>query len=181
MKRKRNSLGKRIRPTFFVFCEGESEEAYVKFLRSKFRLPIEVCPSVTGLSINQASINKFKKSKSTHAKDKDYLMYDLDRDDVIIRLQKIKGATIILSNPCLELWYLLHYINQKTEITSSQCLKALIRHLPEYKKGEICGNLQDILNSKQEFAVKRAKALPLHLNPSSDMHILLADIESASK
>jgi len=181
MRRKRNSRGKKIRPTFFVFCEGESEEAYVKFLRSKYRLPIEVCPTVTGLSINQASIKRFKRGKPTHAKDKDYLMYDLDREDILRRLQMIKGAVIILSNPCLELWYLLHYVNQKNEINSSQCLVALLRHLPEYKKGELCGNLQATLISEQGLAIKRAMALSSHTNPSSDMYIILEDLESASK
>ncbi len=29
----RISKGKTIRPTFFVFCEGETEEAYVGFLK----------------------------------------------------------------------------------------------------------------------------------------------------
>ena len=86
MNNRRQSKGKVIRPTFFVFCEGESEEAYVKFLRSKYRLPIEICPSVAGLSISKEHIRHFKKDKSTHPKDKDFLMYDLDRDDILERL-----------------------------------------------------------------------------------------------
>lgn len=181
MKSKRQSKGKTIRPTFFVFCEGESEEAYVKYLRSKYRLPIEICPSVTGLSINQDSIKRFKKDKFTDAKDQDYLMYDLDRDDILERLQKIKGATIIASNPCLELWYLLHFIDQKAEITSSQCLTVLKKHLSKYKKGEVCSALQTVLSSKQSVAVSRANSLHLRENPSTDVPSFLADIEKASK
>lgn len=181
MKNKRRSKGKSIRPTFFVFCEGESEEAYVKFLRSKYRLPIEVCPSVVGLSITQESITRFKKGKPTDAKDRDYLMYDLDRDDVLKRLQRIKGATIIASNPCLELWYLLHYVDQKSEITSAQCLSVLKRHLPRYKKGAICSALQATLSTKNEVAVTRAELLPSRANPSSDIPVFLTDLEKASK
>ena len=132
MKSRRQSKGKAIRPTFFVFCEGESEEAYVKYLRSKYRLPIEICPSVAGLGITRESIARFKKGKPVAAKDRVFLMYDLDRDDILNRLKAIKGATIIASNPCLELWYLLHYVDQKAEIASLQCLAALKRHLPKY-------------------------------------------------
>ena len=38
----RISKGKQMKPNFFVFCEGETEIAYVKFLRSLYRAPIQV-------------------------------------------------------------------------------------------------------------------------------------------
>ena len=181
MKNKRQSKGKVIRPTFFVFCEGESEEAYVKFLRSKYRVPIEICLSVAGLGISQDHIKNFKKSRPTDAKDKDYLMYDLDRDDILERLKKIKGATIIASNPCLELWYLLHYVDQKSELSAAQCLALLKKHFQKYKKGELGQPLQLALSEKKDMAVNRARALPARSNPSTDMPDFLKDIESASK
>ena len=34
-RRKHLSTGKEIRPTFFIFCEGETEEQYIAYLRSK--------------------------------------------------------------------------------------------------------------------------------------------------
>ena len=34
-----------------VFCEGDTEETYISFLRQKYRLPIKVIPRITGLSI----------------------------------------------------------------------------------------------------------------------------------
>ncbi len=153
----------------------------MKYLRSKYRLPIEICPSVAGLSINEDSIKRFKKDKITDAKDRDYLMYDLDRDDILVRLQKIKGATIIASNPCLELWFLLHYVDQKSEISSTQCLTTMKRHLPKYKKGEICTSLQAMLAGKQDVAVERALALPARGNPSSDMPVFLEALEGENK
>jgi hypothetical protein len=181
MRNRRQSKGKVIRPTFFVFCEGESEEAYVKFLRSKYRLPIEICPSVAGLSISPDHIKNFKKNKPTDAKDKDYLMYDLDREDILERLERIKGALIIASNPCLELWYLLHFVDQKAELSSSQCLSLLKKHFHKYRKGEISKELQSVLTSKKDVAISRARALSAHSNPSSDMPVFIEDIESASK
>ena len=181
MKSKRQSKGKTIRPTFFVFCEGESEEAYVKYLRSKYRLPIEVCPSVVGLGINMESLRRFKKTKTSHPKDNDYLMYDLDRDDVLKRLQSIKGAKIIASNPCLEFWYLLHCMDQKAPISSADCLSALNKHIPKYKKGSVCADLQSILSTRQALAIERAEALKQWSNPSSDMPLLISDLESISK
>lgn len=38
----RKSKGKEIKPTFFVFCEGESEEVYISFIRSTYRVPIQI-------------------------------------------------------------------------------------------------------------------------------------------
>ena len=181
MRDRRQSKGKTIRPTFFVFCEGESEEAYVKFLRSKYRLPIEICPSVAGLSINSNHIKNFKKDRVTHPKDRDYLIYDLDREDgIMVRLKSINGATIIATNPCLELWFLLHYVKQTAELTSAQCVSLLKRHAPQYKKGGLCVSLITALESNQGRAVEWARALPEHKNPSSDMPILIADLEAES-
>ena len=44
----RKPRGKSINPTFFVFCEGETEEQYVCYLRSKYRLPIDIDAKVAG-------------------------------------------------------------------------------------------------------------------------------------
>lgn len=181
MKNRRQSKGKVIRPTFFVFCEGESEEAYVKFLRSKYRLPIEICPSVAGLSISKEHIKHFKKDKSIHPKDKDFLIYDLDRDDILERLEMIKGATIISSNPCLEVWYLFHYVDRRAELTTAQCLALLRRYLPKYKKGDIGADLQSTLIKKMDLAISRARDLPVRTNPSSDMPLFLEALETASR
>lgn len=178
MRDRRQSKGKTIRPTFFVFCEGESEEAYIKFLRSKYRLPIEICPSVAGLSINNNHIKNFKKERFTHPKDRDYLVYDLDRDGIMERLKSINGARIIATNPCLELWFLLHYVKQTAVLTSAQCVSLLKRHAPQYKKGGLCASLITAFESNQWQAVERARALPEHKNPSSDMPLLIADIEA---
>lgn len=42
------SRGKKINPHYWVFCEGETEEAYVRHLRTEYRLPIEIVPKYRG-------------------------------------------------------------------------------------------------------------------------------------
>ena len=39
---RRPPKGKKIKPTFFVFCEGKTEEQYIKLLKSHYRIPIEI-------------------------------------------------------------------------------------------------------------------------------------------
>ena len=177
MKDKRRSKGKSIRPTFFVFCEGQTEEAYVKYLRSKYRLPIDIDPNVAGLGITNEHIARYKKDKITDAKDKNYLMYDLDRADILERLET-KNATILSSNPCIEIWFLLHCIDQKAEINSADCCKALAKHIPNYKKGAICKELQEKLETAGLDAGKRAAKLNNRGNPSTEIPLLIKDLEA---
>ena len=178
MKDKRRSKGKSIRPTFFVFCEGQTEEAYVKYLRSKYRLPIDIDPNVAGLGITNEHIARYKKDKITDSKDKNYLMYDLDRADILERLETIKDATILSSNPCIEIWFLLHCINQKAEINSADCCKALAKHIPNYKKGAIRKELQEKLETAGLDAGKRAAKLNNRGNPSTEIPLLIKDLEA---
>jgi len=66
------SRGKKINPHFWVFCEGETEEAYVRFLRSEFRLPVEIIPKIAGCDIDSRYIQSSKKGQPVHPKDKDF-------------------------------------------------------------------------------------------------------------
>lgn len=52
-REKRYSKAKKINPHFWVFCEGETEEAYVKHLRSQYRIPIEIVPKIVGNKITE--------------------------------------------------------------------------------------------------------------------------------
>jgi hypothetical protein len=52
-------------------------------------------------------------------------MYDLDAPKMLERLQKIRSATLLVSNPCIEIWYLLHYKEQKAELNCQICNKEL--------------------------------------------------------
>ena len=183
MASKRNaSKGKKINPHFWVFCEGETEEAYVCFLRSKYRIPIEIIPKIIGNKITQRIIKNCKQGKPTHEKDKDFLMYDADVPEILDKLQSIKSTVLIASNPSIELWFLLHYKNQTAEITSQDCCRELSnRNRNIYKKGIIDPKLESKLSENCTKACDRAKGLILYDNPSSNMFILLEELESVKR
>lgn len=179
MKNKRRSREKSIRPTFFVFCEGETEEAYVKYLRRKYRLPVEINTNIAGTGITAAHINRYKKGKITVSKDRDYVMYDLDRGDILNKLKAIKGVTVIGSNPCIELWFLLHFAEQKSEISSADCCEALKSKIPTYRKGKVlCKELLYSLEHDAQSALERAARLHPKDNPSTEIPILIRDLEN---
>lgn len=183
MTSKRNApRGKKINPHYWVFCEGETEEAYVQLLRSIFRIPIEIVPKIVGNKITQRFINNSKQGKPQHPKDKDFLMYDGDVPIVIERLKTISSALLITSNPSIELWFLLHYKNQTAHISSEACIKQLCnRNKNKYKKGLIDPKLESKLTQCLQKACARSKQLTLYENPSSNMHLLIEELENAKQ
>ena len=112
----RTSKGKTMKPNYFVFCEGETEVAYVEMLRAHYRLPIHIIPKRTLLNVTPALISRCKANYVETKHDMTFLMYDLDVPSVLSRLQKIPGAILLCSNPCVELWLL--YIIQTNVLKS---------------------------------------------------------------
>ena len=51
------------------------------------------------------------------------------------RLRKIKDAVLLLSNPSIEYWFLLHYKDTNKELSSAECLSMLKGIDTDYQKG----------------------------------------------
>ncbi len=95
----RKSQGRKINSTYFVFCEGKTEEAYSKFLRQKYRLPIEIKTKVTWQEISDKFITNYLKGKLTTDFDKIYLMYDLDTEEFMPKLKSVQKGIVLGSKP----------------------------------------------------------------------------------
>lgn len=178
---KRVSKGKEINPTFFVFCEGETEKSYIGYLRSKYRLPVLIDYQIAGNRITEKYIQNYKTGKPNHPKDKTYLVYDLDVPEMISKLQAIANTILLCSNPCFELWYLLHIQEQSTELTSAECNKKLKKHLANYRKGDFSKELKEHLEENQTTAMARASKLTKFKNPSSQLFELIHEMEEIKK
>lgn len=176
---RRISREKQIRPQFTVFCEGETEAAYIGLLKQKFRIAsVAIATKVTNHNISSTFIANYKKGKPTHPKDRDYLMYDLDVEGLLAKLQAIQSATLITSNPCMELWLLLHFQDQRTPLATSQCTTRLETHLPGYQKGRIAAADWQQLEARLPEAISRAQQLQPFQNPSSLIFRLIQDLET---
>jgi len=166
-----------MKPNFFVFCEGETEMAYVKFLRSLYRAPIQVIPKKGKSNISEDFIVKSKNEYVQTDQDKVFLMYDLDVDGMLEQLQKIPNAELLVSNPCMELWFLLHHQDQKSEISSDRCIKKLQKFSNEYKKGILSEEEKTFLAEKKDLTIERAKNMIGYQNPSSTVYKLLEKLK----
>jgi RloB-like protein len=175
-KHPRYSKGKEIKPTFFVFCEGESEEAYISFVRSSRRISIQIKAKVAKNKINQKYVNRNLKPTSDPSKDKFFLLYDIDTPGMLDKLQSIKDAILLVSNPCFELWYILHTRNHSAEVNSQQCVEKLERMCKDYRKGYICGKLRHELTTGEEKAIANAKKHTLYNNPSTSVYLLIEEL-----
>ena len=169
----RLSKEKQMKPNFFVYCEGKTEIAYIKFLRSLYRVPIQVIPKKGKSNISKDDIENSKRDYVTTNQDKTFLMFDLDVAGVLGHLQKIPDAELLVSNPCVELWFLLHYQEQKSKLTSKKCIQKLQSFTKDYKKGVLSEEEKNVLAANRDVAIKRAKLLEEYDNPSTTIYRLL--------
>ena len=173
---RKNLNNRKINPIYWIFCEGETEESFISYLRSKYRLSVKIISKIAGNSINSRFIANCKKGKVTHKKDMDFLLYDTDNIVILDKLKKIK-AKILFSNPCIELWFLLHYKDQISFISSEDCLQELKKRNKTYNKGAIDNNLKEVFDNKIKDACNRAKKLTLYKNPSSNIFEFIEMLE----
>lgn len=172
-RKNRVSRRKQMKPIFFIFCEGETEVSYVKFIKSLYRVPIQVIPKKGKSNISKDYIEHSKREYFTTEKDKVFLMYDLDVDGMLEHLQGIPNTELLVSNPCIELWFLLHYQEQRTGLSTDNCIQLLQRSSNRYKKGSLSESEKRLFASNRNLAVVRAKCLEEYENPSTTVYRLL--------
>ncbi len=146
-----------------VIVEGETEKWYISMLkRNERRLPISIKPELNV----KTTLEKQYKYVINAAEDYTKVFWVVDFDTILAETktakkgtstplekfnnyrQKIekdyKNVVIIVNNPCLEFWLLLHF--EYTTRYFDECGKAIKqvkKHLPDYKKTERFYTKQD--------------------------------------
>jgi len=108
-------------------------------------------------------------------------MFDLDVPGMLEHLKKIKDAVLLLSNPCIEYWFVLHYKDTNKELSSAECLAMLRSIDPDYMKGTFSTAMKKVLIDSIKDAANRAKAKDAYTNPSSTIHLLTDEIIISKK
>lgn len=178
-KRKRGN--RKINPTFFVFCEGKTEASYVAYLRKTFRIPIQIKTKISGSRLNQKLIKSCLKHETKTSKDKIFLLYDLDVDGVLDRIKAIENAELLISNPCIELWFLLHFQDQTANLNSGNCLQLLKSHVSDYSKGALRDSVMHEICNQVDEALERANQLKSPENPSTTVQVFIKTIKELKK
>ena len=137
------------RKRFLVFAEGEvTEREYFEDLARRYRQAVVVeVDRRTGdpKKLVELAAERLKEAKRNARKERDdnivfdevWCVYDIDDHKRVpdARQQaRDNGIKIAVSNPCFELWGLLHYQDQTAEIARQDLASRLRKHVKGYKK-----------------------------------------------
>ena len=175
--RREKAPDKRMRRIALVICEGETEVCYINLLKSWYKSPIRIISHIEGTKITPSLVEKRTKELKISQWDKvhTFLMYDMDVQAINEKLHKCK-AEMLLSNPCFEIWLLLHAKDQKTVIETDALVKELKKSAPvwkNYSKSAFTDTQKAFLNDNTDVAVERAKELREFHNPSTGIYKLI--------
>ena len=175
----------RMRKIALVICEGETEVCYINLLKSWYKSPIRIVSHIEGTKITPSLVEKRTKELKISQGDKvhTFLMYDMDVQAINEKLQKCK-AEMLLSNPCFEIWLLLHAKDQKAAIETDALIKELKKSAPvwkNYSKSAFTDTQKAFLNDNTYLAVVRAKGLKEFQNPSTGIYRLIELLKENNK
>jgi hypothetical protein len=107
-------------------------------------------------------------------------MYDMDVPSINEKLLSCK-AEKLLSNPCFEIWLLLHAKDQKSPVTTDALIKELKKSATvwkNYAKSDFTNTQEAFLKSNTDTATARAKELRELQNPSTGVYKLIELLKS---
>jgi len=149
-------MARKIKPLIYVFWEGESEQAYTKFLKKIFE-NVAIIKPYNAAGLFSAAVNAFNNNpryrNNTDATDEIWFFFDTEIDKanqwkanykMINKLRKLRKTHIkvrlLMTTACLEYWLLLHYEKCAPAIATPEDKKRILEkvklHLPLYKKGD---------------------------------------------
>lgn len=182
MRKRQHQYKRKIKSLILVICEGQTERVYTEFLKRLYRLPIEIKTKVSGANINARLIKSYVQEFNLDKNDicRVFLMYDADVPSVVAKLEKI-NETIILTNPCVELWFLLHVKDYNKEVSSARVIESLMAShtsWASYEKGVLTQKQTTLLTQGMQAAIIRAKHLRKGANPYTNMYEFIEVLES---
>jgi RloB-like protein len=186
------------RDRILIVCEGHATEPdYLRSLRHDLRAGPVVIKINDDSGVPKTLVERaveLKKEAEKDAKrngdsnlrfDEVWCIFDVDtHPNLSAALQQAasNGINVALSNPCFELWILLHFQDQRANINSKAAGSACRKHLPRYQKHITYAELKD----QYQSAVDRARALEAWQrsrdnaggNPSTSVHTLTERLQS---
>ena len=193
--RRRNIRSRKSKRVILVSVEGKNktEKNYINSFSSRERdFVIKVVPGNETDPINlvKQTIRKSKElNLDLEEDDKAYIVFDLDTN--INKNKQIKEAIDlanqnniipIVSTPCIELWFLLHYEYTTATMNNDEVIKKLKKYCPKYEKNY---NIYKEINQNTNTAIKNAKKLKkfqtknhknlqmVEVNPYTEMYKLI--------
>ena len=202
----RDSKKRNTNPIIVIVCDAkETEPVYFKNFKARNKpLEVAVVDKAAGKSfdelIQETLRAKDKYIAGTESSSSLWLVADVDvnrhtknneqvRQNQIEKLKKdaaFQGFKVVLSNPCFELWFLLHFSYSTGYLSDyNGVLQKLLKHIPEYKKTT---DVFTMLENEMTKAILNGKKLKKHheglgvtlkdvkMNPYTDVFELVEEL-----
>lgn len=169
---RRGAPSREPRAYVLIVCEGEKTEPnYFKALREDKKLKTtevkvigEECGSHPRDVVDFAVKEKRRQERKGIPYNQVWCVFDRDEHSKIHEAfdrAKAHGIEIAFSNPCFELWFLLHFINYSSAHIERDEVDRQLRnsHIPGY---EVSMQVYDLLIELQQNAIRNAERLRIH-------------------
>lgn len=169
MNKLRNQKNRKSKRVILVACEGnnKTEKNYfngfsgrdknyvIKFVPGNETDPLNLVKQ-TVISIKNNGIDLSDDDKAFCVFDTDTNLAKNQQINNAIELARDNGIIIIISSPCIELWFLLHYKYISTYLKNDDVIRELKECCKNYEKN--C-NMYSIIVNKTLEAIEKAKRL----------------------
>lgn len=144
MSRGRQSKGRALKKTIYIFTEGETEKNYFLILNRKYNATVNVKVSIfhahkQGMNLLRHALGRINTLTKVEKKNLGgvYIIFDkdeIDKEEIhnVIRTAKSENIHIGFSNSCFEVWLLAHF----EELNGSHTKERLYDRLEHYLKCE---------------------------------------------
>jgi RloB-like protein len=160
----------RARLTILVWCGAiRTEPDYFNGLRRRFRnsgVTIKVRSVGAAPDVLVRAAASYRDSKGPGAFDQVWCVVDTDEFDIDAAVTEARrnGVRLAISNPCFELWLLLHHADCRSFCAGcAEVVRRLRKYLPNYDKAQVA--FSDFADGVLD-AVKRARGL----EPTGEEH-----------
>ena len=176
------------RARFLIVCEGEvTEPTYFKDIRHRERgiIELEIVPAGVPKTVVERAV-QLKKGSERDARKDENLRYDHVPFLAEAKEQaRANAIEIAVSNPCFELWFLLHFKDQTAHIERHKVQHQCGEHMPGYQKVPPCDTLMPLRDAAIERAIQldnwHATRDTVGGNPSTGVYRLIQQITDACR
>ena len=197
-KKKRNDVKRKRKPVMLITAEGrnKTEKQYFTSFQDqhgKYSIRFATGLETDPVGMLKAMEKAWKKNElSEKDGDKAYIVLDMDCKPEKIQLvkelqKKSKNIRFIVSNPCIEVWFIFHFIYTTRQFKDSkEPKKELAKYIPEYEESM---DISAILRPMIEDAKKHLEQLKgyyetlgiawgdAECNPMTDVVEVLEELE----
>ena len=193
LKRRRARLD--VLPRILIVCEGRvTEPEYIDVVRVGERINlIQIIVDAEGGTpktlVDRAVEEKKKNARNEFGRyDEVWCVFDVDEHPLIPEAKEkaaANGIKVALSNPCFELWLILHFVYHSAPLNRHEARRECQRQMPDYEKHIPA----DVVFPRLDTAIANSKRLARWQetrqgsggNPSTDVYQLIERLRAVGK